>query len=531
MSEVGAAFDALEEEFFSVWFRYHPDLAVEAGVQGYEHLLPAHSDDELAALGGWLETLVVALEELDYAALDEERQVDLLLMFGAARVEHRELLERDWRHRDPLRFLPVGEIYRLTLQPPENVSVPLSRLLESVPEYLRLALAHLRPMAELIPRDLVVAAADEAERGRCYLRELVKSPWLRRNCRGISEIGIRVDDACSALSMFAEGLRGEIRARAAGRLGCGEDYLQFLFKHRHFVATDPEAARLALVEAFQECTDELVEICGRMGLAAEGAWHHLAAQRVGNDARLELCRRESERLEAFLRRIGLFSLPKASLRIGERPACPRPERLGADYFADRAAGGGVFFLGAVDQEPATLLRARCLESTWGGAHLLSWASGTTARRLPRRLYAGGAFAAAWGLYLRERLVGLGYLDREDHLLAVLQRRAAIARALLDLDLHMGSLDGAQALLRLQALTGADQLDLVFLARHPGSSVAGVLGWQAMKRARAASMELDGGAFSEGAFHDRLLARGPIPISLALSPASDVGRAPSRAPVA
>ena len=164
MSDEAAAFDALAEEFFSVWFRYHPDVAAAAGVRGYEHLLPAQTDDELAALGAWLETLVVALEEIDYWLLDADRRIDLRLMFGAARVEHQELLERDWRHRDPLRFLPVAEIYHLTLQPPSHVREVLAVLLGAVPDYLRLALSHLRSMAELVSPVLVDAAIEEAER-------------------------------------------------------------------------------------------------------------------------------------------------------------------------------------------------------------------------------------------------------------------------------------------------------------------------------------------------------------------------------
>jgi len=97
MSDAAAVFDGLAADFYSVWFRFHPDLACEAGVSGFDRLLPAQSDDELAALAGWLESLIVALQELDYLALDRERRIDLELMFAAARVEHQELRLRDWR--------------------------------------------------------------------------------------------------------------------------------------------------------------------------------------------------------------------------------------------------------------------------------------------------------------------------------------------------------------------------------------------------------------------------------------------------
>jgi len=531
MSETAAAFDALRDEYFSVWLRYHPDLAIEVGVPGYAHLLPAQSDDELAALGGWLETLVVALEELDYAELDRERQIDLRLMFGAAQAEHRELLERDWRHRDPLRFLPVGEIYRLTQQPSDDLRDALVGLLESVPEYLRLAVAHLRPMAELIPPELLAAAVDEIKRGRCYLRELEQSPWLRRSCRGWSQIEFLLGQACSALSAFGDSLSSEIATRAAGQLGCGEGHLRLLFRHRHFLEIDPDAARSALTQALETSREMLSLLCSEMGLAPGDAWRHLGAQRIEPEDWLGFCWQESEGLEAFVRQTGLFSLPEADLNIRVRPSCPRPQRFATDYVADRKARRGTFFVRASGEtnaaaEPRSRLRARCLAGTWGGSHLLTFAADDAGWRLPRRLCAGGGFAAAWGLYLRERLIELGYLDDENRLLALLQRASSIELALLDLDIHLGLADGPQARERLDKLPLTTGSDLVYLARHPGSAVAGVLGWQTILDARAASMSRERDRFSERAFHDRLLGCGPIPLSLALPPGATDAKVPA-----
>jgi hypothetical protein len=205
------------------------------------------------------------------------------------------------------------------------------------------------------------------------------------------------------------------------------------------------------------------------------------------------------------------------LRIGELYSCPSPQGFPADYVADRA-GGGAFYLGAAgegDVEARALMRARCLDRTWGGAHLLAFAAGDAGWRLPRRLCAGDAFAAAWGLYLRERLAELGFLGRDDRLLALLRRGAAIRRALLDLDLHAGALDVASAQERLAAIPAAQPSDLVAIARHPGSALAVVLGWQALCRARTEAKALEGAAFRDRRFHDRLLALGRIPVSLIL----------------
>jgi len=517
MSEAGADFDALAAEFFSVWFRYHPDRATEAGVGGYEHLLPAHSDDDLAALGAWLETLVVALEELDFEALDADRRLDLQLMFGAARVEHQELLPRDWRHRDPLRFLPVKSVYRLTVRPPANVREAMAGLLGGVPEHLRHALTHLRSMAELIPTILVDAAVEGIENGRCYLRALVRSPWLRRKCYGWSEIEGLIDGACAALAGFGEALRAEIRPRAAGALGCGEEHLRFLLRQRHFVEVDPSVARGVLEDALARGDSALADHCAEMGLSVRQAWSHLQSQRIDGVGRLDAYRHEADRIDTFLHRSGLLSLPRAPLRIGELHACPSPPGLPVDYIPDRA-GGGTFYLGVAGErgvESRALLRDRCLERTWGGAHLLAFASGDAGWRLPRRLCAGEVLAAAWVLYLRERLAELGFLGREDRLLTLVRRGAAIRRALLDLDLHMGALDAASARERLVAIPGAGPADLVAIVRYPGSALAGVLGWKALCEGRAEAKAREGAAFRDRRFHDRLLSFGSIPVPLIL----------------
>ena len=122
-------FDALIEEFYPVWFRFHPDLAVSLGIKGGESPLPATDDDDLAALGIWLESFFLAVAEIDKKALDPDRRIDRRLVLEAAQLEYRELLTRDWRHLDPIRFLPVHEVFLLTLHPPDSLRETLLSLL------------------------------------------------------------------------------------------------------------------------------------------------------------------------------------------------------------------------------------------------------------------------------------------------------------------------------------------------------------------------------------------------------------------
>jgi uncharacterized protein (DUF885 family) len=174
---------------------------------------------------------------------------------------------------------------------------------------------------------------------------------------------------------------------------------------------------------------------------------------------------------------------------------------------------------AVEAEPRAFLRARCISGTWGGSHLLSFAGGEKGRRLPRRLNAAGGFSTAWGIHLRERLGELGYLDAEDRLLTLFQRRSLFETAIADLDLHLGRIDAGQAHARLAAVVGMPSTDLIHMGRHPGALIAGALGVQDIEDARERAVSRAGASDTEEGFYDRLLGCGPVPLAIALESCS------------
>ena len=505
-----AAFDALAREFFSVWLRYHPGAALAAGLGDYGRLPAPQSDDDHAALGGWLETLVVALQELDHAALDPARRLDAELMFALAVVEHRELLERDWRRRDPLRYVPLTEIHRLTLLRPATLRDDLLALLEAIPAHLRLAMTQLTPMAELIPPPLVTAAIRTADAGPGYLRALAGSRWLRAHCHGSSEIEAAAERAAAALRQYATGLRSSIAPRAAAPCGCGAEHLSFLLHRRH---------RLEIAPA--DCAPMLDAL-----LQAPGVGAGEAAADTTPGARDKIGA-ECAHQETLLRELGLFRLPAASLRATGGPVCPRLDaaRLGIDYVPDLVRGQGTLYLAdrstAQDAHSLAALRLRCLELGWGGLHTLTFAGGMAARSLPRLLAGGSSLTRGWPLALLGHLVAAQNqvtAPSNPSLLAHLVqdvRRAAIAHARLDLDLHLGRIDLAQAHARATALGDADQV-LAELIQRPGDALAAVLGWQLIEAARGQLRAGGDEPATLRGFHDSLLRQGPVPASMALA---------------
>ncbi len=516
MPDAAAEFDALADEFYEVWFRYHPDLIPAGGASAWVSLLPAQDDDELAALGGWLESLLLALDELDFGSLDPDRRLDYRLMAGAARVEHRDLLDPDLRHRDPLSVLPLAGIHRLTLEPSDDLHDPLVRLLAAVPEHLRQAQVQLRASVDRLAAPLVRAAALEAESGRCYLRELVRGPWLRRHCHGLAEIERLAEEACDGLADYRECLLGELAPRASGALGCGGGRLASRLADLHFLLVDPDVCRSVLDRALGRVASDLSLALapaapvpgGRPAdAAARGACPSQASAR-------ELC----EALQIEIGSSGVVTLPGARLRVGSRPACPGSRRLHADYWAD--ADGGTLYppsLSDSEIEDATeWLRAHCLAAGWGGSHLFAWSHPQRAGRTPRRLANGVSLVTGWGLYLERLLAELGPSRSHRRITALRRQREHLLLASLDLDLHVGRAAEAPRWLGALGLEGsaADGV-LARLSLSPGDALAGALGWLLLESAREEARRDPDGQFSERQFHDRLVSQGPVPLALVL----------------
>ena len=75
------------DRYYRTWFRFHPEVAVDAGVSGYAHLLKPYDDDEFHALKVLNEKLISSLDELDQETLSQDQQIDLQLMRSSALLQ------------------------------------------------------------------------------------------------------------------------------------------------------------------------------------------------------------------------------------------------------------------------------------------------------------------------------------------------------------------------------------------------------------------------------------------------------------
>ena len=75
-SSADVHFDALCEQYYHSWFRYHPEQAVDIGVYDFADQLTSYEHDDIGALLVLNQKMLSALDELNFSDLGENRQID-----------------------------------------------------------------------------------------------------------------------------------------------------------------------------------------------------------------------------------------------------------------------------------------------------------------------------------------------------------------------------------------------------------------------------------------------------------------------
>jgi len=511
MSEA-ADFDRLVSDFYRVWFRFHPMAAILTGVPGYEGLLDPDGDDDVGALDDLLGNLLVSLKELDYDALDADRQLDLQLIYGAVTIEHRTLLEHDWRHRDPARYLPLRALQHLVVRQPERLCEALQGILEKTPNYLRDARGRLVELPGLVSTLWLADALEMAEKGALWLRRLGHSlPQTRECCTDKGHLQRLASDAAAAVEDFREGLIRELAADACGTADCGVGLLEWLLRHRDQLNFSVEAA-LGYTRKRLEQTYAEVE---RQGIDPK-ALRSLGGERLSGDARLQTYRQEARFLRDFLRDEALLPISQVPLAFRVTECCFRQPDCGS-YL--RCARGGLFLVPHDRQvgggETLAAIRMRFLYGGWAGRHYLSWVGRVPARSLVRQINPSAAFKRGWTHYMSRVLESRDYFGEGDRLALCQQRLALAEQALVDLEFHAGKIDSRQALERFKVVSdspGWAEGSLIAISRRPSDAFMALLGADLIERLAARFLEQRPERGLEG-FHEELLAHGAVALPL------------------
>ncbi|HED17398.1 MAG TPA: DUF885 domain-containing protein [Gammaproteobacteria bacterium] len=540
--EMFTSFDNLVQEYYQAWFRFHPEQAVEAGVEGYAGLLRPFSDDDTGVLISLNEKLLDALDEIEPATLDANREIDLKILRGAARLELHDLLERDWRLRDPAGFLPVNAIYQLTVRPVRDLESALVARLGKIPDYLRDAAGRLRQQTGDIPAQWLVAAIAEAQSGVDYFRSLHNHPLLSKQCHDLGKIHGLLDAAGRSLQQFARVLETEVAAQAAAEFACGREAYDRLLRDRHFLGIDADGLHELGSRLVDETQQALLSVCKELGFdSIEALQASVSQDHPSADELLSNYRAGIQSAHAFVEQQQLVSLPrKQRLKVVATPKFLIHQIPFAAYLEPSPHDidqCGYYYVTPVN-EPSLLaehhpaaIAATCVHEAWPGHHLQFVTANCerTSRTLPRLLNPSATLYEGWALYCEQLMLEQGFLDHPYSEAVMLRDRLWRAlRIVLDVELHTRGLSQDAAARRMSETLVMPleqaRADILWYTRSPTVAMGYATGWALLQALReillpdlhqAASLPSESDLTHLKVFHDQILGCGSIALPLVI----------------
>ena len=514
--------NALIDSYYRAWFRFHPEKAVDLGIEGYAHLLTPCDDDQIGALISLNEKLLASVDELDVSALTPAERLDAHLMYGGALLEMERLAEQDWRRCDPARFLPINAIYQLTVRPVADLRQALTARLQAIPGYLREARTFIRETPEEIPALWLESAITEARVGATYFRELRQHPQLVE-----FQLDMELEAAAHAVEDYAAFLQRDLGTLAQGDFACGHEYFDMLLRYRHglsLTADDLHAFGQTLFETtLAELKEETRRLRGDEDVAA--LTRQIEVQHPSEGELLAAYQQCMEQARAFVMQHQLLSLPQPeNLKVIETPAFLRHHIPFAAYMQptpqDPQQQGWYYVTPPANEEALghhnfASLPHTCVHEAWPGHHcqFVTANLNRVASNLPRLSNPSATLYEGWALYCEQLMFEQGFLQAPESRFVLLKDRLwRSLRILLDVELHTRGLEVAEAAERMQTVLGFTReqalADLTWYTRAPTVPMGYATGWALITAARERLQQSDAD-FDLAGFHDRLLAEGSI----------------------
>ncbi|MGW8228300.1 MAG: DUF885 domain-containing protein [Gammaproteobacteria bacterium] len=513
---------ALIDGYYQAWFRFHPEKAVDLGVEGYAHLLTPCDDDHIGALISLNEKLLASADELDISALSPADRLDVHLVYGGALLELERLAEQDWRRCDPARFLPINAIYQLTVRSVKDLQQALTSRLQAIPGYLREARTFLREAPEQIPALWLESAMTEARVGAAYFRELRQHPQVSEY-----QLDAELEAAAHAVEDYAAFLERDLGSQAQGDFACGHEYFDMLLRYRHGLSLTADDLHVFGQRLFDTTLAELKAETRR--LRGDDDVQALTRQiQAAHPAAAELLAAYQQGMEnarAFVMQHQLLNLPREeNLNVIETPAflrhhipfaaylqpAPRDPQQQGWYYVTPASSEA-----ALGEHNYASLPHTCVHEAWPGHHcqFVTANLNAVASSLPRLSNPSATLYEGWALYCEQLMQEQGFLQAPESRFVLLKDRLWRAlRILLDVELHTRGLELADAARRMQTALGFTyeqaMADLTWYTRAPTVPMGYATGWALINAARERLRQQEA-EFDLAGFHDQLLAEGSI----------------------
>jgi uncharacterized protein (DUF885 family) len=519
----------------------NPTFATSSGIHDHDHRLVDCAPDAIAARVASLAAQRLELERLAGVgpALQPDDALDVRVLLDSLEVDERVLREVRAPFRDPSWYLDeiLYGVYLLL----ERQFAPLperahsaARRAGAVPDLLRQARANLSD-PDAVPREWVTAALQQVEGGLAFLEGARRELAPGAGTAG-AELERALSVAAESLGEFGGHLRAHLLPGASGRFAVGRSLFEFLLRVQHGIDLDADALHDFGTAQVSRC-QELLEQAAR-DVDPRRSWQDLVARWKDDHPTerdfLAEYRREVERAREFVRSRGLATLPEGEeLRVVETPSFQTTVTPFAAYMApapfERDKEGFLWVTpppaGASPEVRSRMLQdhlrpsipSTVVHETYPGHHLQL----SVACRIPsrvRRCIGTSVLVEGWAFYCEEMMAEQSYYrDPRSRVLMFKDQLWRACRVVIDVGLQTRGMtvDQAAAMLhdvaRLESPSAS--AEVLRYTRTPTQPMSYSMGKQAILDLREDVRRRLGPAFDLGAFHDRFLSFGSIPIGL------------------
>jgi hypothetical protein len=542
------------ERFFESHYRLRPVTATFTGIHEHDHRLPDWSPDGLASAVDEMRALRVALDKgrPPAASLHDVAERDRQLAISFLDIQIAEQESPGFQRGNP--SLAVGEAVF-------GVIALMTRPFAPVAERAASAIARLTALPVFLDgvRRSIAGPVPDAWRLKC-LRECHGAEVLLVD--GIPRwiavehiddaVGSRLTDAAdaarAAVEVFRRWLEQGPGDASGGGYACGADMFDLLLTRGHWCGR-PRAALLA--EAKDALDEMLARLDERARHVAAGGWpevqHRLLDAHPTREEYLPAYQRVWSACRERARACDLVAWPDAPIRYVPIPVqtcdaapflyylhyrSPAPfDRLPThDYVvtpiepdmpADeqqrrlRATNTSVITLNHVIHHGAIGHHVQNSHAYAGPSEIGRVAAIDGACRIG--MFLGGTMAEGWACYATDLMDEVGFLTPDESLAQQHTRARLLARAVVDIELHQGTIGFEDAVAFYRNRIGmpdeAARAEACKNSMFPGTALMYWLGTDGLHQLRRERQRVEGASFSLRRFHDRVLSFGSIPVPL------------------
>jgi uncharacterized protein (DUF885 family) len=530
ISAAGRQFDALCEQYYHSWFRYHPEDAVDVGVYDFSDQLKSYKQDDIGALIVLIQKILSALDEVNYPELDENRQIDFQLIKAAATIELHDLEENDWRYRNPMEYVPVNAIYQLLIHPHGDVHQSVKRRLEAIPEYLRGAKIVLSQHPERVVLQWAITARESATMGVDFIRGLGRNPLLTSQFENPARLQPSFDAAAAAINNFAHFIDTDILPKAEGKFASGHNRFHRLINSKHFLATDAEKI-LGFGERLAATTEKELLVLSKQVCGEESISKALAKVRSQHPDAADLLKSYRNRMQAahtWLMSADIVTVPvKQSLKVQQTPDFLRDIIPFAAYEPPMPLDEnqhGLYYVTTVEDEVLLAehnqysIDLTSAHEAFPGHHLQFVIANEKNKSVTRLLNASASMYEGWALYCEQLVFEQGLYNQKEHEFILLRDRLWRAlRIIIDVKIHTGLFSFDDAVNLLVEKLGFDlsqaKSEINWYSSAAATPLCYAVGREIILKTREIVLNEGDDKTKLKDFHDQLLAQGSIALPL------------------